>query len=68
MLLKSLKYNLPPLTYFASFYTNNHKKHPSIDVKNGWVGGGRESVKYTFPQQMRIRSDYGSGFKSKSVI
>jgi len=28
----------------------------------GW-GGGEESVKYTFTQQMRIRSDYGSGFK-----
>ena len=34
--------------------------------KNDWEGGGEESVKYTFPQQMRIRSDYGSGFKSKS--
>jgi len=46
MLLKFLKYNLPPLKYFASFYTNNHKKHPSIDVKND--SGGEESVKYTF--------------------
>ena len=35
-----------------------------------WLGGGggEESVKYTFPQQMRIRSDYGSGFKAKSEI
>ena len=33
----------------------------------GW-GGGKESVKYTFPQQMRICSEYGSGSKSKSEI
>jgi hypothetical protein len=36
--------------------------------KNDRVGGGEESVKYTFPQQMRIRSGHGSGFKSKSEI